>query len=267
MNPVKRFEEDFMEYVDSPYAVAVNSGTAALHTAQVALGIHPGDIVITTPFTFPATSNTILMTGATPVFVDIDPETNLIDPEQVEKACKLYLQAKAVIPVHLFGRACRIYEIVEVADKYGLHVIEDASQAVGARLDGRQLGTFGDAGTFSFYASKNLSAYQGGMIVTSRAEVAERAKAYRRHGFVDGEMVSFGLNYEMPWICAFEGQQNLYNHKVAIEAELGKVSEKDGYYKKLVYQHQWYQDNKHLWKKLDCPNAEKLAKEISDNCI
>jgi len=263
MNPIHEFEEDFKKYIDSPYVVAVNSGTAALHTALVALGIGQGDGVITTPFTFPATANAILLAGATPVFVDILEHNNLIDPERIDEICKKTLHVKAVIPVHLFGRACEMETIMNQAEKWGLKVIEDASQAVGAKYFGKPLGTFGDAGTYSFYASKNLSAYQGGMITTPHEEVYRKARMFRNHGFNDeGEMETVGMNYMMPWNCAFHAQQYLYNHKIGIEAELGKVSEKDGYYEKLVYQHRWYQENPRLWVKMSCPVAEHAAKMV-----
>lgn len=263
MNPVADFEKDFKKYIDSPYVVAVNNGTAALHTALVSLGIGCGDVVITTPFTFPATANAILLAGAIPLFVDVLEENNLIDPARVEEGCKLTLHAKAVIPVHLFGRACEMEYISLIAKKYGLKVVEDTSQAVGAKYMGKSLGTFGDAGTYSFYASKNLSAYQGGMIATPHEEVYRNARMFRNHGFNDdGEMETIGTNYAMPWNCAFHGQQNLYNHKIGIEAELGKVSEKDGYYDKLVYQHKFYRENADIWAKMKCPVAEKAAEMV-----
>ena len=262
MNPVQLFEHEFAKYVNVPYTIAVNSGTAALHVALVSIGLGYGDMVITTPYTFPSTANAILMAGATPVFVDVGGDL-LIDSDQIEKACKRYLQIKCVLPVHLFGRPCNMDTIMELAHKYGFRVIEDASQAIGAEYKGVKLGTIGDAGTYSFYATKNLSAYQGGMIVTNRKDIYEKARQYRRHGFNEkGMMMSFGYNYEMPWNCAFHGWQNLRNHKVGIEAELGRYDENDGYYSYLVYQHPFYQNNKNLWKKLNCQKAEEAAEKV-----
>ena len=262
MNPVQQFEAEFKQYVGSDYAIAVNSGTSALHTALLSVGVKYGDAVITTPYTFPATANAILYCGAYPVFVDIL-EDGTLNPDAVEAACKLTLEATTILPVHIFGRPCHMEELLLIADKYGLRVVEDASQAVGGRYLGKALGTFGDAGTYSFYASKNLPT-GGGMVVTNRQDVALRAECIRNHGFDDdGNMVMMGFNYNMNWKLAFDGQQYLYLHKPAIEAELGRFSETDGYYPKLVYQHSWYQDNKDMWVNFGCPVAEAKAKGVS----
>lgn len=248
--------------------VAVNSGTAALHTALFSVGIRYGDRVVTTPFTYPPTANAILMMGALPVFVDVDKD-NLLDADKVESALKssLGLSVKAVLPVHLFGRKCDMDAFIGIRDRYGVKIIEDASQAFGVKYGGRMLGTIGDAGTYSFYASKNLPAYQGGAVATPHREVYQHARYVRRHGLnEDGVMVTMGYNYEMPYNCAFHAWQYLKLHKPAVEAEIGRYSERDGYYKHLVYQHPWYQDNPGLWVNTGCPNAEKAAKTVRDNC-
>ena len=259
INPVIEFENEFKQYVESKYAIAVCNGTAALHTALSALEAKQGQKVITTAYTFPATVNSILMTNATPIFADIEPNSYNISPESIRQQIKENPETVGIIPVHLFGQPCNMKEIMELAEKHGLWVLEDASQAIGATYKGKRLGTIGDAGTYSFYATKNLSAYQGGMIVTDNPEIDHFSRLYRKHGILNGEMVIFGHNYEMPWNCAFHGLQNLQLHKPGIEAELGRYSPKDGYYPKVVYQHQYYQEQGITG---DCPNAERLAEKV-----
>ncbi len=176
---VKDFETAFAEYVGTSYAVAVNSGTAALHVALLAHNIGPGDEVITTPFSFVATSNSVLFTGARPVFADIDERTFNIDPESVIE--KITSKTKAIIPVHLYGQAADMKKIMEIAEDNDLAVIEDACQAHGATYEGKKVGSFG-TGTFSFYPTKNMTTGEGGIITTDDKTVAERAKMIRSHG-------------------------------------------------------------------------------------
>src|SRR3990172_6954688 len=176
---VKDFEAEFAEYVGTSYAVAVNSGTAALHVALLAHNIGPGDEVITTPFSFVATSNSVLFTGARPVFADIDEKTFNIDPESIIE--KVTSKTKAIIPVHLYGQAVDMKKIMEIAEDNDLVVIEDACQAHGATYEGKNVGSFG-TGTFSFYPTKNMTTGEGGMITTDDKNVAERAKMIRSHG-------------------------------------------------------------------------------------
>jgi dTDP-4-amino-4,6-dideoxygalactose transaminase len=167
--------------IGTPFAIGVNSGTDALHLALRALDVGPGDEVITTPFTFVATSEAIAMTGATPVFADIDPLTYNIDPGAIENA--IGARTKAILPVHLYGRPAPMCEIVALAKKHGLLVVEDCAQALGAEIGGRQVGTFGDAAAFSFFPSKNLGAFgDGGLVTTAEARVAERVRTLRAHG-------------------------------------------------------------------------------------
>jgi dTDP-4-amino-4,6-dideoxygalactose transaminase len=176
---VKAFEEAFAELCGVRYGVATSSGTTALHLALLAHGIGPGDEVITTPFTFISTANSILYAGARPVFVDIDPATFNIDPDEVEAA--ITPRTKALMPVHLFGLTADMQPIMVLAEKYGLAVIEDACQAHGASYDGRRAGSFG-TGTFSFYPTKNVTCGEGGMITTDAPDVAERCRVLRQHG-------------------------------------------------------------------------------------
>lgn len=178
---VKAFESEIAGYVGCSHAAGVGSGTDALHLALRALGIGPGDEVITSPFTFVATTEAILMVGATPVFVDIDPRTFNIDVSQIEE--KITDQTKAILPVHIYGQACDMDVIMTLAEKHGLHVVEDCAQAIGARWKGKTVGSFGDAGCFSFFPSKNLGGIgDGGMVTSNSTEVYERVEMLRRHG-------------------------------------------------------------------------------------
>jgi dTDP-4-amino-4,6-dideoxygalactose transaminase len=163
------------------YGVGVSSGTDALLASLMALGIGPGDEVITTPFTFFATAGCIARVGATPVFVDIDARTYNIDPAKMEAA--VTDRTKAIIPVHLFGQMCDMDPIMEIAVRRNLYVIEDAAQAISATYKGRKAGSIGNCGCFSFFPSKNLGAAgDGGMIVTNDADLYERLTVLRGHG-------------------------------------------------------------------------------------
>lgn len=178
---VKQFEASIAAYCGVEHAVGVGSGTDALHLALLALDIGPGDEVITTPFTFIATTEAIGMVGATPVFVDIDPHTFNIDPLQIEAA--VTSRTKAILPVHLYGQPCDMDPIMNTAHAHGLRVIEDCAQAIGAAYKGRKTGTFGDVGCYSFFPSKNLGCFgDGGMVVTDDPQVYERVEMLRRHG-------------------------------------------------------------------------------------
>ncbi len=176
----KEFEERFSSYIGKKYGIAVSSGTAALMIALDALGIKEGDEVITTPFTFSATSNSILYTGARPVFADINPKTFNIDPEMVEK--KITKKTKAVLAVHLYGNPCNIKALQDICYEHGLLFIEDAAQAHGAEYNGKKAGSFGDASCFSFYATKNIVTGEGGMILTDSEDIDKKTRVIRNHG-------------------------------------------------------------------------------------
>lgn len=180
-NNVKKLEDDFARYCGAKRAVGVASGTDALHLALRALNIGSGDEVITVAFTFIATTEAIGIVGATPVFVDINPETFNIDVNKIEAA--VTDKTKAILPVHLYGQPCEMDKIMEIAGKHNLYVIEDCAQAVGAEYKNKKVGTFGDFGCFSFFPSKNLGCYgDGGMITTKSDELADRVKSLRAHG-------------------------------------------------------------------------------------
>jgi len=178
---VENFEREIAKFCDTKYAVGVNSGTDALLLALRALEIGSNDEVITTPFTFIATAEIISITGAKPVFVDIDPKTFNIDPSKIEK--RITKRTRAIIPVHLFGQMANMSAIMRVARKYKLKVIEDAAQAIGSNYKNKKAGSVGDMGCFSFFPSKNLGAYgDGGMIVTNNRKLADKVKLLRNHG-------------------------------------------------------------------------------------
>ncbi len=178
---VSEFEEKVADYLGVKYAVGVGNGTDAISIALSAIGINPGDEVITTPFTFVATAETIAMLGAKPVFVDIDPDTFNINPELIEE--RITEKTRAIIPVHLYGQAAEMDRILEIAKKYDLFVIEDTAQGIGATYRGRKLGTIGDVGTFSFFPTKNLGALgDGGLVVTNNEEIFKKVKSLRVHG-------------------------------------------------------------------------------------
>lgn len=175
------FENRFAEYVGGKYAVGVNSCTAALHISLLAAGIGAGDEVITTPMTFAASANTIIHTGAIPVFADIDPATGCIDPDEVEG--RITANTRAIVPVHYGGQACDLDRIYELADSYGLFVSEDAAHAIYTRYKGRMIGNSSQgAVSFSFYATKNICTGEGGMLVTDKEDIAEKARMLVTHG-------------------------------------------------------------------------------------
>lgn len=175
-----RFEEEFAAYVGAPHAVACSSGTAALHLAIRAFGIGPDDEVITTPYTFVASTETILYVGAKPVFVDVDPATLNIDAEGVEAA--ITPKTKAILPVHIAGYPCEMGRLTEIARRHGIRVLDDAAHALPTSFGGRKIGAIGDASAFSFYATKNLTTGEGGMVTTDDPRVAEKMRILRLHG-------------------------------------------------------------------------------------
>ncbi|MBX5321565.1 MAG: DegT/DnrJ/EryC1/StrS family aminotransferase [Candidatus Bathyarchaeota archaeon] len=201
---VEKFEGDFAKFVKAKHALAVNSGTAALHMAVVSAGIRRDDEVILPSFTFVATAETVVLAGAKPVFVDINPETYTISPEEIEKA--ITSKTKAVIAVDLYGAPADMKPIREIADKHELKIIEDAAQAHGAIYSGKPVGAYADITCWSFYASKNMTTGEGGMITTNDDELAETLRLIRCHGEKQKYMSTIiGHNYRMPEIEAAIG--------------------------------------------------------------
>jgi dTDP-4-amino-4,6-dideoxygalactose transaminase len=178
---VQAFEKEAADYLGVKHAISCANGTEALHLALLAADIGPGDEVITTPFTFIATAEAIVYVGATPVFVDVEPDTYNIDPAKIEPA--ITDKTKAILPVHLFGQPADMNAIMAIADKHNLKVIEDCAQSFGASVDGKMTGGIGIAGCHSFFPSKNLGCYgDGGMVTTNDDEVAAKLKQLRNHG-------------------------------------------------------------------------------------
>ena len=224
-----RFEQDFARYVGSKHALAVNSCTAALHLGLIANHIGPGDEVITTPLTFAATANVIMHVGAKPIFVDIDPITLNIDPDNIERA--ITPKTKAIIPVHFGGLSCDMDRIEAIAKRHQLAIIEDAAHATGTRYHGRLIGS--DTGTvacFSFYANKNLTTAEGGMITTDNDELADRIAVFRLHGLSKHAWQRYsskklmlsdalypGYKYNMPDIVAALGIHQLAKQERFLE--------------------------------------------------
>lgn len=200
----KQFEDGFTNFVEAKHAIAVNSGTAALHSALWAADIKSGDEVIAPSFTFIATAEAIALSGAKPVFVDIDPQTYNIDPEKIEAA--ITEKTRAIMPVDLYGLSAEMDTIKEIAQCHNLIIIEDAAQAHGATYKGKPPGSFADMACWSFYASKNMTCGEGGMVTTNSDEHAETLRLIRSHGEKE-EYVStvLGHNYRMPEIEAAIG--------------------------------------------------------------
>jgi dTDP-4-amino-4,6-dideoxygalactose transaminase len=191
---VTAFEAEFSAYVGVTYGIGVGSGTEALHLALMACGIGNGDEVVTVSHTAVATVSAIELTGASPVFVDIDPASFTLDPDKLEDA--ITSRTKAIVPVHLYGKPAELDPILEIARRHEVRVIEDCAQAHGAKYKGQRVGSFGDMGCFSFYPTKNLGAIgDGGMVVTDNSELAERAMLLRQYGWADRYVSSItGLN-------------------------------------------------------------------------
>ena len=214
---VPEFEEKFAAYAGARHAVAVNSGTSALHLAVRALGLGSGDEVLTTSFSFVASCSCLVYEHALPVFVDIDPHTLQIDPRAIERfiqrSCVLDSRTdslidtlsgrtlRAILPVHVFGLPCDMGPIMDLAGRYKLHVIEDACEALGALYTGRQVGTFGDVGVFAFYPNKQMTTGEGGMIVTNDDRIAMLCRSMRNQGRAPGrewlQHVRLGYNYRL----------------------------------------------------------------------
>jgi dTDP-4-amino-4,6-dideoxygalactose transaminase len=213
---VAEFEQAFAEYTGTEYAVAVNSGTAALHAALLAHGIGKGDEVITSSFSFIATANSVLFTGARPVFADIRPDSFNLDPHLVEE--KITPATKAIMPVHLYGHPADMEAMAEIAEDHDLVLIEDACQAHGATYNGKKAGSFG-TGEFSFYPTKNMTTSEGGIITTNSEETAEKARMIRAHGSKQRYLHEMlGYNLRMTDISAAIGMVQLKRLPDYIEA-------------------------------------------------
>lgn len=216
----RELERAMAEYIGCQHAVTVSSGTAALHLAMAAIGVGPGDEVITTPITFASTANVIALQGAKPVFVDVEPETLNLDAQQIEP--RISSRTKAILPVHLYGQPCDMETVLRLAQKYHLLVAEDAAHALGTEYRGRKVGNLGDLTCFSFYATKNITTGEGGMVTTDREDLAAKvrllsihgitADSWHRHGdgeFVHWDVIRPGYKYNLSDIQAALGIHQL----------------------------------------------------------
>lgn len=198
---VQEFENSLKDFLNVKHVISVNSGTAALHAALLSIGIKSGDEVLLPSFTFVATANSVIATGAKPVFVDINKKDYTIDPQDLRK--KITNRTKAIIPVHLYGHPADLNEIIDISNSFSLDIIEDACQSLGSTYKDKHTGTFGKLGCFSFYASKVLTSGEGGAVSTNDDNLADILKMIRNHGMVEGyDTRIFGLNYRLPEISA-----------------------------------------------------------------
>lgn len=226
---VERFEQEFAKYIGTKHAVAVNSGTAALEVSLKAMGVSKGDEVITPSFTIAATSNAVVSLGAKPVFVEIERETYNMNPSKVEDA--ITPRTKALMPIHYGGQCAEMNQIMEIASRHNLKVVEDGAPAAGATYRGSKAGTFGDAAGFSFFPDKNITTGEGGMITTNEDQIAEKARYLRKHGAPSRYYnVDIGWNYKMPDFCAALGLSQL----ARLEATIRRKNEVAQNYSKLL---------------------------------
>ncbi|NPA71389.1 MAG: DegT/DnrJ/EryC1/StrS family aminotransferase [Gammaproteobacteria bacterium] len=239
---VLEFEQRIAEYTGAKYAVAVSSGTAALHIIVRALGLQRGDEVLVPSFTFAATVNALLYEGVMPVFVDIEPDTFNLDPEQLKNS--ITKRTKAIMAVDIFGHPAEWDEILNFADNYGLKVIDDACEALGAEFKGKRVGSFGDAAAFAFYPNKQITTGEGGMIVTNNKEIAQLARSLRNQG--RGEKLEWllherlGFNYRMDEMSAALGVSQLDK----IEGRLRTRRKLADLYTKLLEEIPWVEPPK-----------------------
>jgi dTDP-4-amino-4,6-dideoxygalactose transaminase len=210
------FERLFAAYIGCKHAIGLNSCTAGLHLALASLGIGPGDEVITTPITFAATANVIVHQGAKPVFVDVESETLNIDARQIES--RITENSKAILPVHLYGHPCEMETIVSLAQKYRLAVVEDAAHAIESIDRGRKVGNIGDLTSFSFYATKNMTTGEGGMLTTNRDELVEKIRVLSLHGITADAWMRHGDEGYVHWDVLYPGYKyNMFD----LQASLG----------------------------------------------
>ncbi len=219
---ITRFEEAFASWCGMPHAVACSSGTAALHMSLVALGIGPGDEVIIPDFTLIVSANTVILAGARPVLVDVDARTWCLDPARIEE--KITPRTRAIMAVHMYGHPCDMPAITDVARRRGIAVIEDCAEAHGAQISERKVGTFGDAGCFSFYGNKILTTGEGGMVLVRDAGLAARLRLLRDQGFEPPRFVHrvIGFNYRLTNLQAAIGlaQTEKVDEKVRRKREI-----------------------------------------------
>tara|TARA_A100001011_G_scaffold400869_1_gene520264 strand:- start:4591 stop:5718 length:1128 start_codon:yes stop_codon:yes gene_type:complete len=240
---VESFEKEYAKFIGTKYAVALNSGTAALHASLSALELKPGDEVIVPAMSFISSATAILHQGCTPIFCDVDIKNYCMDPKSFEK--KISKKTKAVIPVHFAGSSCNMNEIIKIAKKYRIKIIEDCSQAHGTKLNGKLVGSFGNISCFSFYATKHMTTGEGGILCTNDKKIYSFCKSFRNHGMVDRDTHKLlGYNFRMGEINAAIGRIQL--------KKLKKINNKR------------IQNSLYLLKKLKNLNKEKKWFQVQD---
>ena len=267
---VVEFEKNIAAYCNSKHAIGVSSGTDALLVSLMALGVKPGDEVITTPFSFFATAGCIVRIGARPVFVDVDPNSGNIDPAGIEE--KITTKIRAIIPVHLFGQIAPMKAITAIASQHDIAVVEDAAQAIGASWDGVMAGNFGDCGCFSFYPTKNLGGFgDGGLVTTNSDSLADKIRTLRDHGQkpryfykviggnfrldgIQGAVLNVKLKYLDDWNEKRRQNAALYNSLFA-DSPVGTPAIDPG---NVSIYHQYT---------VTVPERDKLQKYLADNDI
>jgi perosamine synthetase len=223
---IEKFETAFKTATGGKHAASVSNGTVALHLAHHCLDIGPGDEVIVPTFTYIASVNTIAQTGAVPVFVECRPDDWLIDVDSVARA--ITPRTKAIVPVHLYGAVCDMPSLCELARHHGIAIVEDCAEALGSRLNGQHVGTFGDIGTFSFFGNKTVTTGEGGMVITNDSELAERLRRVKGQGQSAHQRywhIEMGFNYRMTNICAALGlaQMERLNSILARKQAIGEL--------------------------------------------
>ena len=213
---LRKFERKFAKYTGSKYAVGVSNATAGLHLSLNALGVGKGDEIIVPDMTFVATANAVLLTGATPVLTDVNMDDFCISIDSIKKS--ITKKTKAILPVHFAGRPCKMSKILSIAKKHDLKIIEDCAHGIGARIKRKHVGTFGDVGCFSFYPTKNITTFEGGMIITNSREIAEFVRSARNHGLTKNLHDRFSKG--RPW--DYDVKQPGYNYRLdEIRSSLG----------------------------------------------
>lgn len=254
------FAKRFREYVGAPYSVATNSCSSAIHLSLAACGIGPGDEVITTPMTFAATVNTIVHRGATPVLADIQPKWFNIDPAEIEK--KITPKTKAILPVHFAGLSCDMDEIIKIAKKHNLFVIEDAAHASGSAYKGKKIGSIGDFTCFSFYVTKNLTTAEGGMVTTLHEDKAKMMgkmslhgldldawKRYSNRGFKHYDIVYPGYKFNMTDIAASLGlvQLGKLDEFIEVRSRYAEIYTRELKDVEQLFIPEYHHDGEHAW--------------------
>jgi dTDP-4-amino-4,6-dideoxygalactose transaminase len=263
---VAKFEEEFARMCGVEHAVATSNGTTAGHLVMLSNDIGPGDEVITTPFTFFATASVIMMAGAKPVFVDVEENGFCLDPAKVEES--ITENTKAIHPVHLYGELANIPSFLEISKKHDLLLIEDSAQAHGAESWGGKAGSFGSAGWFSFYPTKNMTTSEGGMITTNDGKIAERCKNMRAHGMTaQYQHTEFGYNYRMTDISAAIGRVQLPKlSKFNIRRQ--EIAER---YNSVLSEYVSVPDNRrgHVFHQytIRCKKRDELRQHLDDNGV